>query len=118
MSDLDVTAARAAIAAALDAVPGITCEARYRQIARKGEAVVRFASASRDVTGFGFIVTWQALVALPGDLKSAEVFLDSHVDPIVTALETELVVIDVAPVQLQLDAGLVPALQVTGTRAA
>lgn len=118
MSDLDVSATRAVIAAALDAVAGVSCLAKYRQIARKGEGVVRFAGAARDTSGFGYIVTWQALVALPGDLKSAEVFLDAKVDAIVTALEAQLVIIDVAPVQLQLDTGLVPALQVTGTRAA
>lgn len=118
MSDLDLAGGRAALAAALNAVDGITASATYRQIARKGEAVIRFAGAVRDTSGFGYIVTWQALVALPSALKDAEVFIDGNVDGILTALEAEVVIADVAPVQLQLDTGLVPALQVTGTRAA
>lgn len=118
MSALDLPAIRTVVAGALNAVEGITCTPRYRQIGRKGEAVIRFAAANRDTSGFGYIVTVQALVALPTALKDAEAFIDANLDGILTALEAELVITDVAPVQLQLDSGLVPALQVTGTRAA
>lgn len=118
MSTLTLPAIRTALSDALNAVDGVTCTPHYRQIGRKGEAVIRFASAGRDSSGFGYIVTVQALIALPTALKDAEAFIDGHVDAILTALEAEVVVSDVGPVQLQLDSGLVPALQVTGTRAA
>lgn len=118
MSTIDLVGIRTAVATALNGVAGVTCTAHYRQIARKGEAVIRFAAANRDTSGFGFIVTVQALVALPSALKDAEAFIDEKLDGIITALEAEVVITDVAPVQLQLDTGLVPALQVTGTRAA
>jgi hypothetical protein len=109
---------RDAIAAALTALADVRAAARYRQISRAGDAVVRFDNATRDVSGFGWIVTCQVLIALPQDMASAEAWVDDHIDALVDALAAELVVGEVAPVQLQLDTGVVPVLQITGTRAA
>jgi hypothetical protein len=115
---VNLAAIRNDVSTALNAVAGITATPYYRQISRQGEAVVRFDKAIRDVTGFGWIVSVQALIALPQGITDAEVWVDGNVDALVDALGPELVVGEVAPVQLQLDTGLVPALQITGTRAA
>jgi hypothetical protein len=115
---MDLAGIRTEIAAALDAVDGLSCTAKYRQVSRPGESVVRFDNVVRDVTGFGFIVTYQALVVLPQDLRAAEAWVDANLDTIVAALAPVLVVGEAAPVNLQLDTGVVPALQITGTRAA
>lgn len=115
---MNIAALRAALAAALNALADVRAAANYRQISRPGDAVVRFDKTTRDVTGFGWIITCQVLIALPQDMAAAEKWVDDHIDLIVDALAGELVVGEVAPVQLQLDTGIVPALQVTGTRAA
>lgn len=118
MTDLDLSAAKTAVSAALDAVDGVDCKPHYRQIARKGEALVRFAGLARDASGLGYLITLQALIALPQGIKDSEAWVEAHLDPIATALEAEVVITDAAPVQLQLDSGLVPALQITGIRTA
>lgn len=109
---------RAAIAAAASAVAGVTCSARYRQLSNSGDAAVRLAGLVRSADGFGFIATWQVLVAVSQDVAAAEKWLDGHADALVDALSPELVVTRIEPVELVLATGRVPAVVIEGTRAA
>lgn len=108
---------RVSLADALSTIDGVKVSPIYRQVSRPGEGVVRFDGAIRDVTGFGWIVTLQALILVPQEVPRAEAWIDTTLEPLVSAAATEILVTSADPVQLQLDAGLLPALQIIGTRA-
>jgi hypothetical protein len=65
---------------------------------------------------FGGVVRWQVVVVLPSDLASAEKYLDETVPQVVTAVREHLVVTDVTPAQLAIDAGTVPVALIHGHR--
>lgn len=109
--------ARTAIAAALSVVDGIKCTPNFRQTTKPGDAMVRLERMTRDESGFSYMNTWQVLVILPQDIATAEKYLDTRVDSLVTAVSEELVVTSVTPQQLSIDTGLVPVVVVEGNRA-
>jgi hypothetical protein len=112
-----LAADRVEIAAAVNTVTGVTCTPGYRTLTKQGDALVRLDNLTRDLSGFGFIATWQVLVALHQDLPKAEAWTDANTEALIVAAAAALVVTDVAPVELVMDQGKIPALQLTGTRA-
>lgn len=115
---MDLTADRAEIAAAANTAAGVKCSPSYSQISRPGHAMVRLGNATRDLSGFGFMVTWQVLIALPQEIAAADKWIDDHATALLDALAGAGVPEGFEPVELQLDSGRVPALQITVIRAA
>jgi hypothetical protein len=111
--------ARGEISTAVNATADLAlrCTPNYRQLTRPGDAMVRLDHLNRDVTGFGFMATFQVLIALHQDLPTAEAWIDTHTEDLIAAVAAALVVTDVSPVELVTDANKIPALQITGTRA-
>lgn len=108
---------REALAAAANTVDGVHCTPYFRQSVKPGDAMVRLDRMTRDTSGFGFMVTWQVVVALPTDLSAAEKWLDANTDSLVAAIGEEMVVTTVMPQQLALDTGTVPVVLIEGNRA-
>lgn len=83
---------RAAIAAAVATVPGLSCTPYFRQTTKPGDAMVRLEAMTRSANGFDFVLTWQVLLVLPSDIVAAEKYLDAHAPALLEALATQMVV--------------------------
>jgi hypothetical protein len=114
---MNLTEDRQAIADAASAVAGVKCSPLYRQITKPGDAMVRWDGLERDTSGFAFMGQWRVLVATPQDLPASDTWTDENTEALIDALGAVLVVTSVAPVELALDTGKIPALQISGVRA-
>lgn len=88
----------------------------YRQSVRPGTGFVRLADKNRAENGFGYIDTWDVLVALPQDIVSAEKFIEQIQGPLLAALEGVMHVQSLTPTSIIFDAQTVPGIVVTGAR--
>ena len=111
------TAVREAISAAVNTVEGFNCSPWFKQTTRTGDAIVSYAGSTRSENGFGYMNRWQVLVILPADIANAEKYLTDHLDALITAVESELIVQTVTPSTLTLDVGTVPGVVIEGVRA-
>lgn len=109
------TAIRQEIAAAVNSVAGISCSERFRQTTKPGDAMVRLDRIDYP-DRLGGIGTWQVLIVLAQDVATAEAWIDTNRDDLVTAVATTLSVRRVFPAELALDSGKVPVLFIEGTR--
>lgn len=114
MSD---TEDREAIAAAANTVEGVNVSPHYRQSTKSGDGFVALGRGDRSSNGIGFMNKWEVFVALPQDLETAEKRLDVLLNPLVTALSTELVVTGFYPTDLTLGSGSLPCVVIEGSRA-
>ena len=96
----------------------MTCRPSYWQISKPGHALVRLDNMTRDLSGFGFMATWQVQIALSQDIGQADQWIDAHAGDLIAALSPEMVVGRLEPIELVLDTGKVPAVLIEGTRAA
>lgn len=108
--------ARAAIANALNVTGLVHVEEHYTQLARPGDGFVKWASRGREANGFGWIDTWQVWIQLPQDVQDAEQWLTWHLDTLIAAADTELVVTTVTPAELVLADRTTNGLIFEGTR--
>lgn len=108
---------REAIAAAASTVDGVDVSAWPRQSTKPGDGFVAFRRAERDTTGLAFINKWEVFVMLPAGLKDAEKKLSALADPLVKALQRELVVTTFYPTDLALGTKTVPCVVIEGSRA-
>lgn len=109
-------AVRQAISDAASAVPGVTVTPYSRQVTRVGEGWVRLDRTDYP-NPFGGLVTWQVVVMLPQDVPAAERWLDENGQALRGAVESELAIRSMTPVQLSIpDAGTVPAVVIEGQR--
>lgn len=92
--------AREDIAAAVSAVPGVTCTPTYRQSLGPGDAMVRLARTVPADNGFGHINTWQVWIGLPQDLATAEEWIDAHAAALLAAVAPELAGTSLTPADL------------------
>lgn len=110
-------AVRAAIAAAVETVPGLSCAPYFRQTTKAGDGMVRLDRLTRSQNGFGFMATWQVLLVLPQDVQAAEKYLERITPALIAALAEELIVTTVTPQELVLDNGVrVPVVVIEGNR--
>ena len=111
--------ARTEIAAAANTVSGINVSAYYRQGLKVGGGFVSMGPRQRGDNGFGYVVEWFVLVALPQDLKAAEVWLDANLEALMAAIDTEIVVQSATPDTFTFrEGGTTNAVAITGVREA
>ena len=108
---------REAIAAAANTVDGVNVTAHYRQSTKAGDGFVALSRGDRGSNGIGFMNKWEVFVALPQDMQAAEKRLDVLLNPLVTALSSELVVTGFYPTDLTLGSGSLPCVVIEGSRA-
>lgn len=105
------------IAAAASSVEGVTVDPVPRQLTGVGRGFVALARSERDDSGLGFMDWWDVTIVLPTDLGAAELWIEFNRDALCTALEAEIIVTTITPVQLLLDEATVNAVTITGPRA-
>lgn len=88
----------------------------YRQTLRPGDGWVSLGGWERDESGFSFMDTWELRVVLPQNLRDAEIWIDTHGEPLVNALKPHLTILALTPVTLVMDTGQVPGLVIQGVR--
>lgn len=108
---------REAIAAAANTVAGLNVSPYYRQSFKANDGAVQIASGT--VTSkFDRMATWRVYVALSQDVKTAEKWIDEHIQELLDALWPELVITTWAPQELVApDGNSVNGLYVEGNRA-
>lgn len=97
------------LAAAADSVEGIDANAFYIPGTHAGHTFVRLERIAYP-NPFGGIRHWNVITVLPPTLGEAERFLEEKVPLLREALEPHLVITEVVPQQLQLDADRAPLL--------
>lgn len=90
------------IAAALTATGRVKVTPHHRQSLRPGDGCVRFAGMTAASNGFGFVTTWEVWIAIPQEVKAGELWLEANLPALLTALEPEVIVTNVTPVELAL----------------
>lgn len=109
------TEVREKLAAAANAVPGITCTPWFRQTTKAGDAMVRLDRIEYPNV-FGGLRTWQLVLVLPQDLAAAEKYIEDKTPALYEALSAEMVIRRISPQQLALDTGTIPVLFIEGQR--
>lgn len=110
--------AREDIAAAVNAVDGITCTSLFSADTSPGTAFVRldrieYPPPLRD---FG-IRFWDVVLVLPQDLAEAEAYVETKVPALVEAVRPQLVVDRVSPQRLDIPGvGVLPVVFISGHR--
>lgn len=84
---------------------GLNVSTHYRQTLKPFDGFVKWNGRTPDSTGLGWINSWQVWLALPQDVKAAEVWLDTNLDALVQALHTEVYVTSVNPAELLIGDG-------------
>jgi hypothetical protein len=74
------------ISAAVDAVTGLHCTPKYRQISEAGHAFVQLQRLEYP-TKLDKVAHWQVYVMLPADRTEAEAFVEDHADALYQALD-------------------------------
>lgn len=110
MSNADT---RAALAAALSTVDGVTGYARRPNVTKPGDAWPMWRGSER-ADGWGYLETWAVVIVLPGAEDTADAFADEHQAALDAALRPVLHVDSFAPATLPSSAGDLFALMITG----
>lgn len=103
---------RAAIAAALSTVDGVTGYRSRPTVFTPGDAWPLLGPLDR-ADGYSFTATWRVFLVLPNDEVKASEWLDAHVDALVEALLPVGYVDQIVPVSLTTEAGDQFAVQIT-----
>lgn len=103
---------RAAIAAALSTVDGVTGYEKRPTTARPGDAWPLLAALDR-AGGWSFTVNWRVLILLPQDEGKASKWIDDRHEALVDALEPVAYVERIEPVLIQANNTDQYALQIT-----
>lgn len=104
---------RAALAAALSTVSGITGYALRPKVLRAGDAWPQWRGSERDDT-IGFVETWNVLVVLPSDETTADSYADTNQAALLDALRPVMFVASFAPTLFTAEGNDVYALLITG----
>lgn len=104
---------RAAIAAALSTVSGVTGYPRRPGTFKPGDGWPQWAGSERD-GGRGFAESWHVLIVLPAAETDADRFADTHQAALVTALEPVMFIDSFAPANFAGDGGDILALLING----
>lgn len=110
--------ARDDIAAAMNATGLVDVTAYYRQSLKPFDGFVKFQQLLPTSNRFGYMTTWQVWLALPQDMRAAETWVETHLNALVDAFNTECVPSSVTPAELVLGANSVNGLIIEGARAA
>jgi hypothetical protein len=110
MSNADT---RAAIAAAISTVDGLTGYVKRPTAMKPGDGWPQWRGAAR-ADGFGFLETWAVLVVLPDNETTADEWADSHGYALATALEPVMFVESIAPATIPASGNDIYALMITG----
>lgn len=104
---------RAAIAAALSEVEGVTGYEYPPNPPKTGDAWPMWSGSDRD-QGRAFLNTWRAVVVLPEEDRMASVWVDEHHDALVDAIEdNDVAFVDrLEPGVVKTSAGDLLALQI------
>lgn len=116
---MSLTATRAALAAALTAVDGVTGYAYPTSTKRPGDAWPLWAGALPPEPGpysHAFVQSWRVEVVLPPDPEAADEWTSAHVEDLVDALAAHLQITGYGPARVtpQGTAAAYNALVITG----
>ncbi|MBM0274132.1 hypothetical protein [Micromonospora tarensis] len=103
---------RAAIAAVLSTIDGVTGYASRPSVLAAGDAWPLLGPLDR-ASGYSFTATWRVFVIIPSDEVKASEWLDAHVDELVEALLPVGFVDQILPVAVTTEAGDLLAAQIT-----
>lgn len=103
---------RSDFAGALSTVDGVTGHEFRPSVMVPGDAWALIAQADR-ADGMDYVTTWQVLVVLAKDERTATAQFETLTPLLVDALRPVACVDSVTPVSIQTGAGEIPALQLT-----
>lgn len=109
---------RELIASAISGAEGVSVTPYYRQSMKAGDGCVRLAQRNRAENGFGYMNVWQVWLSLPQDIATAEQWVEQNLDGLIEAVNTELLVTSVTPVDQMPGSNGIPGLIIEGSRAA
>lgn len=112
---MSMTADRAAIAAALSTVDGITGSAYRPTVLDQGAAWPLISRLTRGPAR-DYRVTWRVAVVLPADERRAADFFDAHVDALTDALDDVAWVSGIEPGAVATGGGDLPCMIITMDR--
>lgn len=104
---------RAALAAALSTVSGVTGYAQRPKVFKAGDAWPQWRGSER-ADSIGFYETWNVLVVLPADETTADSYADVNQAALLNALRPVLFIDSFAPATLPADGNDMYALLITG----
>ena len=114
---MSLTADRAAIASALDAVADITGYDDVSPMLNVGDAWVRWGGYEATRVPLVFATTWRIFLVTGGTPADAMVFLDSHLEAILDAIDSLVFLEGVQPVEFQLpNSGVLYGAEITGQK--
>lgn len=103
---------RAAIAAALRTIDGVTGYPSRPKITKPGDAWPLLGPLDR-ADGHSFTATWRVFVITPSDEVKASEWIDAHVDELADALLPVGYIDQILPVAVTTEAGDQLAIQIT-----
>lgn len=108
--------ARADLAAAASTVTGIKVTPYYRQNLTTGNGFVRLAARNKPANGFGWLDTWEIWIAGPSEIEAAEKWIEAKQDALLAALEAEMHINSLTPIDLSIGTTTTPGIVVSGVR--
>ena len=99
--------ARTDLAAALSGVNGVNVTDYYRQSLKTGDGFIRLAQRTRDKSGFGWIDTYEAWLAVPQNEADAEKWIEGNLPALCDAANTVAWVTQATPSELALASNVV-----------
>lgn len=105
-----------AAAATIDGLTKVT--PYYRQTTKAGDGFVQLLELNRGDNGLGFMATWQVVIFVPQDVEAAEKWMETNLQALVDAIDTELIVTTAGPDTVLLPSGSTNTITITGAREA
>lgn len=103
--------------AAAATVAGVTKVSNYyRQSLKPGDGFVEYGGQVPGDNGFGYVVTWNVWIALAQDPKTAEEWLEEHLDTVLQSLEPALIITTAGPTNRPIGGQVTNGVLITGTR--
>lgn len=107
---------REELADAASQVDGVNVRPYFKQSTKPGDGWVSLQRTDRSDDGFGWMDRWAVTIVLSQTVKTAEEWMDDHLEQLAEALRDYLIVTAFIPSTLRMDSGEVPALVIEGTR--
>lgn len=101
-------------AATIDALTKVT--PYYRQTLKPGDGFVEYGGQVAGDNGFGYVVTWNVWIAVAQDVKTAEEWIEEHLDTVLQSLEPELIITTASPTNRPIGGQVTNGVLITGTR--
>lgn len=107
---------RTDLATAASSVAGVKVTPYYRQNLTPGNGFVRLGAKNKPSNGFGWLDTWEVWIAVPSNIEDAEKWIESKSGTLLDALEAEMLVQSLTPMELTIGSITSPGIVVSGVR--